>query len=259
MRFTVLSLGLLAALPLCSQDSGRHWYLDIHQVKPSLEGHFQGLQDGKDFSMDLKTDLALEKDKTKVGFGLEYQGPRFGLEVSRDEQDYAGSNVITKRVTINGQDWSPATRLNTSVKAITTNFNWTIRALKWPQFWVGVDLGVRAMDLDLVASGAVLVLPGTTATVTWRKTLPVPQLGLSVGFNALDGQLVGRGFYHFLSYSGATYSHVGADLRYFPITAVGVRAFLNTESFKVPKGSAGQDADIGLDRTGSGFGVVVRF
>jgi hypothetical protein len=258
MRLSLLTLGLLAALPIHAQDLVRYWYFDVHQTKPTLEGHFEGKQDGNDFRMDLKDDLALAKDKTKIGFAVEYQGPRFGLELSMDGQDYLGTNMVNKKVSINGQTWTAGARLTTSVKATNTTFNWTIRALTWPQFWIGVDLGVRGMGVDLKASG---IEPFTQvqASAGYKITIPIPQLGLSTGFNAFGGRLIGRGFYHYLGYSGASYSHIGADLRYFPVQWLGVRAFTDTESFKIPKGSAKQDADIGLDRAGTGFGVVVRF
>lgn len=258
MRSSLLTLGLLAALPLHSQDLVRYWYFDVHQVKPTLEGHFIGKQNGNDFSLDLVNDLGLAKDKTQLGFSAEYQGPRFGLELSIDEQDYLGNNLVTRKVTINNQTWSEGARISTSVKATNTTFNWTIRALTFPHAWIGIDLGARGMGVDLKASG---VEPFTQVSDSagYKVTLPIPQLGVSAGFNAFAGRMVGRGFYHYLGYSGASYSHVGFDLRYFPLSWLGARVFTDSESFKIPKGSAKQDADIALDRAGTGFGIVARF
>ena len=260
MRSALVSLGLMAALPLCAQDLGRHWYLDVHQVKPTMEGHYEGLQDGKAFRMDLVNDLALQKDKTKLGVGLEYQGPRFGFELSSAEQDYVGVATVQvgKFVQINGQTWNGGARISTFLKSRTSTVNWTIRALKWPRFWMGLDLGARGIGIDLVANG-VEPISGVKAQAIEKDTLPVPQIGPSLRFNAFNGRIEARGFYHFLSYKGSSYHHVGGDVRFFPLSWVGVRAFVDNEEFKVPKGSIRDDLEIGLTRNGSGLGVVLRF
>ena len=258
MRTTIAILGLLAALPACSQEQPGKWFLDIHSIKPSLTGHYNGTQDGQPVNFDLQDDLGLAKDGAKPGVSLEYQGHRFGVEFAADEQDYKGSNYTKRKVTISGQNWAAGAQINTTLKVTNYTFNWTVRCLTWDQFWVGLDFGVRGMGLDLKAHGT-QPLTAVPADAVFKNTLPIPQLGVAIGFNAFDGRLIGRGFYHGLGYKGASYSHTGADLRYVPLSWLGVRAFVDTESWKVPNGSISSDLEIGLDRTGSGFGVVFRF
>jgi hypothetical protein len=65
--------------------------------------------------------------------------------------------------------------------------------------------------------------------------------------------------FHLLGYKGATYRHAGADLRFFPISWLGVRAYFDNEHFRVPKGSIKDDLDILLDRSGTGLGIVFRY
>ena len=258
MRPFVVSLGLLTTAPLCAQGAGGPWYVDVHTLNGSLTGHYQGLQDGKPFSVDLKDDLGLASEKTKTGFGLEYQGHRFGLEASVDGQNYVGSNTINKVVTINGQSFDVGAKVNSTVKSTTAIFNWTIRALVWDHVWLGVDLGVRQMNLDMNAVGT-SALVATTASAQYKAGYPVPQVGVSAGFNAFNGRVVGRGFYHTLAYSGASFTVQGVDLRFFPLSWLGVKAFASSEKLTIPKGSITNDADIALDESGSGVGVVVRF
>jgi len=258
MRKSLAPLLLLIAVPVCSQGVERHWYLDVHRFTPSLDGHFQGNSNNNPFDVNFKNDLALTKDKTKLGYGLEYQGTRFGIEFSRDEQDYVGVNQLSRSITINGQTYSANMVVTSSVKATNNTFNWTIRALTWPQFWLGLDLGARATQLELNANGTE-GLGGPQTSVNYKTTLPIPQIGPSLGFTAMHGRLVGRGLVHILSYKGANYTHSGADLRYFPLSWLGVRAFVDAEHSRVPKGSIKDDLDITLDRSGVGFGVVGRF
>ena len=258
MRCSMAGLALLIALPAFSQGTERHWYLDVHHFSPSMTGHFQGTSNNQPISVDLKDDLGLGKDKTKVGFGAEYQGPRFGLEFSRDEQDYAGNNKVNRSITINGQTFTANTVVTSRVKATNSTLNWTIRAFKWPNFWLGLDLGARATRVELDASG-VQPFTGVTATANYKVTLPIPQVGPSLGFTAFDGRLVGKGMFHLLGYKGCSYTHTGADLRYFPISWLGVRAYFDNEHFRVPKGSIKDDLDVLLDRNGTGFGLVARF
>ena len=149
--------------------------------------------------------------------------------------------------------------VDSTVKLKDYTVNWTIRALKWPQFWIGIDLGARIWDLDMTASAFEPLTTAYLPPVSQKVPLPIPQLGLSTGFDAFDGRLVGRGFYHLLSYKGASYHHVGADLRYFPIKWLGVRVFTDTEKLDVPNHSLKDDLEVRLDRQGSGFGVVLRW
>ena len=258
MRFPLASLLLLIALPALAQGVERHWYLDVHRFTPSLSGHYQGTSDGNPFLVDFKDDLALAKDKTKIGYGLEYQGTRFGLELSRDEQDYAGSNRINRNVTINGQTFNANTVVTSSFKATNNTLNWTIRYLTWPQFWLGLDLGARATETEIHAASNSGLLQATV-TADYKPTLPLPQVGPSLGFTALRGRVVGRAMVHLLAYKGSTYTHSGADLRFFPLSWLGIRAFVDDEHFRVPKGSIKSDLDITLNRSGAGLGVVARF
>ena len=257
-HFMRLSLALLAALPVCAQEARRCWYFDVHRFTPDLTGHFQGVSDGSPIHVDFRDDLALKRDSSSIGASLEYQGPRFGLQLSTDAQTYAGLNPVAKAITIQGQTYQANTLVSSSVKATNTNFDWTIRCLAWPQFWLGVDLGARFTVLKLDASG-VNAFSGVNGSASYKATLPIPQLGPSLGFTAFDDRLAGRGMVHMLAFKGATYTHLGADLRYFPVDWLGVRVFMDSERFRVPQGSIKDDLDITLDRAGTGLGVVFRF
>ncbi|BDU72198.1 hypothetical protein [Mesoterricola silvestris] len=257
MRTLVLSAAMAASLPALAQAPGA-WYLDLHRVAPTLEGNYTGMQDGKPVNFDIVKDLALAKDGAKVGVGLEYQGPRFGLELAVESQDYLGSNLITRDVTISGQTWNAQATVATSVKVTNYTGNWTIRFMRTPGFWIGVDLGVRGTALDLKATGT-SYLTGLTSQASFKSGLPMPQLGPSVGYYGLEGRLVLRGYYHYLGYKGATYRNAGADARFFPLPWLGVRVFTASESWKVPTDSISKDLAIELDRTGTGFGLVLKF
>lgn len=256
---TFATLALCSTLPLAADDLSRTFQFDLHRVGPTFEGHFQGVQDGKPLVVDLKNDFGIQKDTTKVGLGMEYQGPRFGLEVSVEEQDYRGHNFIQRDIQINGSTFHAGAVVDSTVKLTDYTFNWTIRAFTLPQFWIGVDLGARVWGLDMTASGYEPLTTAYIPPVTEKVPLPIPQIGLSTGFNAFDRRLIAKGYYHLLSYKGASYHHVGADLRYFPIKWLGVRVFTADESLDVPKGSIKDDLEVRLDRQGTGFGVVVRF
>jgi hypothetical protein len=232
--------------------------VDVHAYDGTLSGHYRGMDNGQPFAVDLRDDLGLGRDGTKPGVGLEYQGHRFGLEFSLDQQHFRGSQLAKVPFTVNGQTYQAGVLVNSTVKATHTVFNWTIRALAFDHAWLGVDLGVRGISLDLRASG---LEPFTqqNALASYKASYPIPQVGLSAGFNASRSRLVGRAFYHRLQYEGATYTAAGGDLRYFPVSWAGLRAFTATERLRVPQGSINKDIDIALDQTGSGAGVVFRF
>jgi hypothetical protein len=68
-----------------------------------------------------------------------------------------------------------------------------------------------------------------------------------------------RAYYHLLSRSGATYRRAGADVRYFPVRWLGLRANFESEGFDVPRGSIDDQTALSLDKDGLGLGVVFRF
>lgn len=256
---TALALALVASTPLLAQGPDRSFQFDLHRVAPTFEGHFKGMQDAKPLVVDLKDDFGLQKDATKIGFGMEYQGPRFGLELSAEEQDYRGHNFIQKDVQLNGTTFRAGAIVDSTTRLKDYTFNWTIRAFKWSQCWIGVDLGARVWDLEMTASGYEPLTTAYIPPVNVRATLPMPQIGLSTGFDGFDKRVVARGYYHLLSYKGASYHHVGGDLRFFPVKWLGVRVFTDVEKLDVPNGSIKEDLEIRLDRQGTGFGAVIRF
>lgn len=258
MRTPLAILALLGALPALAQGSEKHWYADLHWYRPSLEGHYDDVSGSNPVSVDLKDDLALARKGTHAGFGVEYQGPRFGVEFSRNAQDYAGLNQINRNVVINGQTFTANSVVSSTVKLTETTLNWTIRCFARPEFWIGLDLGARALETEIRASG-VNALTGVRAEATYKTTLPVPQIGPSLGFVAAGGRVVGRAGYHLLAYKGASYNQFGADLRFFPISWLGVRAFAEVERTRVPRDSIKDQMDARLDRSGLGLGIVARF
>jgi hypothetical protein len=253
---TLFALTLCA--PLALQASPRNFYLDIHRFSPSLEGHLNGLQDDKAISFDFQRDLGLEKDAAQLGAALEYQGPRFGVEFSADGQDYAGRQRLEQVITIDDQDFQAGTDMVSAMTVKNYTFNWTIRVLRPGPAWIGVDLGARVWKVELQADGYD-PLTAITSHAHVEMPLPIPQLGVSAGFQAFDYRLVGKVYYHFLNRSGASYTHIGADLRAFPLKWLGVRAFFDSEAFKVPKGSIEEDLELQLDRKGAGLGLVLKF
>ena len=266
MRPVLVTLGLLAAMPLCAQEQLGRWNLDVHTCTGTLKGHYIGTQSGEPFSVDLQTDLGLSSSGSKIGYGIEYQGHRFGLELSRDAQNFKGSQYITRQVTINGQAFGEGGLVTSAVNTSTTTFNWTIRCLSLEHIWLGIDLGTRVVTMDMSANGvgtSSLVdgyaIPGTTVSSAYSGTIPLPLVGLSAGFS-LEGYLVGRAYYHTLQYSGASYNVTGFDLRFFPTPWLGIKGYTNMAKLRIPAGAISKDnADIALDQTGSGFGVVLRF
>lgn len=253
----LLAIALSSSLAF-AESSEKRWYLDLHQVAPTLEGHFVGTVDNETINFDLKRDLGLEKDSTRLGLSLEYQGPRFGLELSTSGQDYKGSQRITRTITLQGVDYKVGTVVNSSIKLPSHTLNWTIRVLRFDHAWLGIDLGARIWALDMSANGTESTT-GLYESASQKINLPIPQLGISGGFKVLENKLLGRAYYHLLSSSGASYKHIGADLRFFPINWLGLRVFMDNETFDVPKGSIKDDLELKLDHNGTGFGVVVRF
>ncbi len=258
MRQALIPL-LAATAAFAQMGPSRSVTLGISSFGPTFTGQMEGVQDGQPISVNLDSDLGLAKDKANLGFLFDYQGPRFGFMAQTGGTDYLGDKTTTRTVTIDGTTYAANTRVKSSLKLKTLEGVWTIRIIPLSVFWVGVDLGVESWKMDVTATGTLAPPASGTSTASTAFTVPIPQLGLSAGSRVPGGFVEVKGFYHYLGAKGAKYTRAGVDARFYPIPHVGLRAFYETETFDVPKGSIQDDLMLKLDRKGAGFGVVVQF
>ena len=236
----------------------RTFTFGVQSYGPSFTGHFNGTQDGQPIALDLEGDLGLGKDKTTPGLFFDYQGPRFAFQVSSGSAEYRGDRVVTRTVTVDGVDYAAGTRVQSHVKLASVDGIWTIKFLRRPDAWLGLDLGVQAWTLDLDAAGTP-PLPLTPVASSTTIKAPIPQIGLSGGSRGFNGAVESKAYFHYLGAKGAKYTMLGADLRVFPVRWFGLRVFYEGSTFDVPRGSVKDDLEFRLDRKGVGFGGVVRF
>ena len=251
----VLSLSATAAFAQLGAPSPaaptvqRTWTLGGQSYGPTLTGHFQGIQNGQRISVDLNSDLGLGKDKTTPGFFLDYQGPRFAFQISNGAAEYRGDRVVNRTVTVNQTPYIVGTRVQSRVKLASVDGIWTSKFLRESDAWLGIDLGAQVWTLDLDATGT----PSTRVIAT------IPQIGLSGGSRGYNGAVESKAYVHYLAYKQAKYTLYGVDVRVFPVSWFGLRAFYEGGSLSVPRGSIKDDLELKLDRKGIGFGAVVRF
>lgn len=252
---------LFAQLGAPSQAPGgfqRTWTLGAQNFGPTLTGHFQGSQNGQPILLDLDADLGLGKDKTTPGVFIDYQGPRFAFQISSGATEYKGNRQVARTITLNGTSYTVGTQVLSHVKLASVDGIWTIKFVRDADTWLGLDLGAQVWTLDMDASG--VVPPATTATTaSTRVTAPIPQIGLSGGSRGFNGAVETKAYVHYLAYKQAKYTLFGADLRVYPVSWLGLRAFYEGGSFDVPKGSVKDDLEFKLDRKGVGVGAVLRF
>ena len=235
----------------------RTWNLGLQSYGPTLTGHFQGTQDGRPTAVDLDGDLGLGKDKTTPGFFLDYQGPRFAFQVSHGSAEYRGDRVVSRTVTVDGTPYPAGTRILSHLKLATVDGVWTVKFVRDADTWLGFDLGLQAFTVDLDATSMPAAGPATSAST--RVTAPIPQVGLSGGSRGYNGAVEAKAYIHYLGYQGAKYTLYGADVRIYPVSWFGLRAFYESGKLDVPRGSIKDDLEFQLDRKGVGLGAVVRF
>lgn len=258
-------LALLALTPLFAQDSQQssppigHWTFGVLREAPDFSGNYAKVNgSGTDTSYDTNADLGLTKGTTGVGGLIEYEGRRFLLHLAAYSQTYNGNQVTTDNITINNTTITAGSQVVSQLKLKDYELDWTIKVWRWDRAYLGLDLGFNAWSLNVNAVGT--VSGGDTSqtqTAAGSVTVPIPQIGASLGAHV--GYLDFRGYYNFLSRSGATYHRAGADVRFYPLKWLGVQANVENEGFKVPKGSIDQETTLNITKNGVGFGVVARF
>lgn len=250
---------LAAATALSAQVPASRWTFGLSSFSPTFEGHVLDAA-SSDNNWDLKGDLGLDKDTSTPGAFIAYDGPRFGLTLSLDGQKYKGAKRLTRDVTVNGTKFTVNTDIRSQLENKAMDLCWTIRVYRWDQGWIGLDLGAHSWAMDIKADGQTMVGSQLqTASDSDSITVPIPQVGLSAGGHFLEDRAVVKGSVHFLSYKGAKYTRIGLDARYYVLPWLGLRAFVDNQTFDAPKGSIDTDKEFKLDRIGTGFGVVARW
>jgi hypothetical protein len=249
-------VALLIAVPLAAQTPAGKWSFGVHASTPDLTGHYRDSGTNQTF-FDIKKDFDLKSSKTSLGIHMDYTGSRFGFSLDYGIHDFAGQSRINRQIEINGQTFDAGMDLTSSLKNTTFDVNGTIKILRGNSAWLGVDIGMQAWYLDVQASG--VSDENYAENVSEMCTVPIPQIGLSFGLQGLQNRFDLRGSAHFLAYNGAKYTRFTADARYYVLSWLGVRAFMENQSFDAPFGSINDDVEAKLDNSLFGFGVAVRW
>jgi hypothetical protein len=255
------------ALPLSAAGPAPKWTVGLHAATPSLGGHFREAGGGASAfktNFDIERDLGLEADGVGMGLHASYMGSRFGLSLDYMAADFAGARKVTEKLEFAGYTFPVDVDVASSLKTTIVDFNWTIKVWRPGSAWLGVDLGVQYWGLDAEASGTATGqnqpwLPPQQESIAESFAAPIPQVGVSGGFSALGDRLEARARVSFVSYSGASYTRIGVDGRYWPLDWLGLRAFFDSQSLDAPEGSIVADVEAALDRSAIGFGVAFRF
>jgi hypothetical protein len=231
--------------------------LGVNRIAPSFSGNFSGVQDGKAQAFDLDADLGLGRDKTQLGFLVDYQSARFGIQLSNSTQEYKGDRGLNRPVQVNGTNFDTATRLQTSAKLAVIEGIWTIRLDVTPIGWFGIDIGAQQWKTDVNALGTPVI--GAALSASSSTSTLLPQLGISGGGWSPTHDLEFKGYLRYLPYRGAKITGYGGEGRYFVTRSVGLRVFYETQKVDIPRGSIKSDLALNLERKGLGFGLVARF
>jgi hypothetical protein len=253
---------LFLAIPLAAQAQDGKWSIGVYGASPALSGHY--MDDEAGTSISLKDDFKLNNDGMGFGFHFEYSGPRLGFSLQYSSFDYSGRNLLTKSIRINGEEYGAGYEVASGLSHSLLEALVTYKLLKGGKGWLGVDLGMQSWTLDMTAEGFdtqtnPAAPKGESFDYAEKFTAPIPFFGASCGVKAMGGRLELGAKYHLVSYSGASYTRFGADARYFVMPWLGLRAFLDNQSFKAPEDSILDSVDAKLDRNSFGFGVVAKF
>ena len=253
-------VALFLAVPLAAQISGGKWSFGVYSATPELTGYYRD-SGGLQTYFDIQDDFKLEKDKMGLGIHVDYSGNRFGFSLDYGYNDYAGQSRINRVIQMGGYNFPVGMDVTSALKNTAFEISWTTKVLRWNQAWLGVDVGIQGWYLDIQANGTpadhIFQYVDTEANEVY--TVPIPQLGVSGGFQGLKDRLALVGKAHFLAYKGAKYTRLVADARYYFLPWLGVRAFVESQSLDAPDSSIIEDIEVKLDRNGFGFGVVGRW
>jgi len=248
---------LLIAIPLTAQAPAGNWSFGVYGCVPKLSGNYRD-SGSTPTAFDIKKDFDLKSSQTGMGIHMDYLGSRFGFSLDYGVHDFKGKTFANREFLIGGQTFHSDMDITSSLKNTTFDLNGTIKILRGSSIWLGVDVGIQAWYMDVQAEG-VSIDGELTDRVSENLPLPIPQIGLSLGFIGLQNNLELRGKAHLLAYKDAKYVRFAADARYYALSWLGLRAFMENQSFDLPDGSIIEDTEAKLDNNRFGFGVALRW
>ena len=258
MLFFLASIPAFAQLGRAS-DGGpvplSGWTFGFQRVQPSLSASLQGSRDGKVSLVDTDADLGLARDGNPLGVLLEYQGVAHGFQFTYDSARYRGNRDLPRTIFLDGTPYAAGTPLQTQAKVEVLEGLWTYKFVRRPDAWLGFDLGVQVLRMDLKA----LAATATPSTQAAHPTGVLPQVGLTGWSSGVDGLLESRVYARYMTYRGATSFRYGVDARAYLYPKFGLRAFFEDGRVRVPQGSVEGDLEVRADRRITGVGVVIRF
>jgi len=258
---------LIAAAPLIGQaPPAKKWSFGLYGSSPSLGMYLHQLDDdGSQTNFDSQKDFGLKTNKMGLGARIDYMGPRGGFQLDVGVHDFAGQNRLTEPTDVGGETFEAGADVTSSIKNTTIDITGTIKVLRFEHFWLGIDLGLQAWVMQVRAEAkevSPMPRPGEddeNRQASYLLPLPLPQVGLSFGVKAFGSSLELRGKAHLLAYSGAKYTNFAADARYYFLSWLGARAFVENQRIDIPYGSVTDDMEARIDNNRFGFGVALRW
>jgi hypothetical protein len=251
------SAALLLALTMVSQAQDGRWSVGIYTGAPDLKGRMKDWTDPDFRNFDLHNDFDLTSDKIGLGFHMEYLGKKLGFSLDYAVQDYAGLSRIDRTIKIGNVELMVGLDVKSSLENSAFDFTGIYKVWQGDKAWAGFNIGVQGWYLDLNAEGTSGLVEPVAAFETF--VVPIPPIGVSGGYEALQDRLVLSGKAQFLTFKGASCTRYTADARYYIMPSLGIRAFVDAQRLDAPKDSIVSDIELKLDRNIVGFGVVARW
>lgn len=232
-----------------------HWTLGLQRGQPTLSLRAEGSKDGRASRVDSDADLGLQREGSPWGAFLEYHGRASVLQLSYDTLKQSGQRALPRDILLEGTAYPAGTVLSSSVRAKGLGMVYTYKMVNRPDAWVGLDLGLQSLNIDLAA-----LAPGPTpSSQQAHPHLLLPQVGISGWSSGAGGLLESRMYYRYFSRRGAVTTRLGVEARAYLYPRFGVRAFWESSTLRVPAGSLEGDLDLRLEAKAMGAGLVIRF
>ena len=248
--------------PKTGKPAFEGWSIGLVRQLPRLTGSYFKTDGVSTNAFDLGTDLHLNPAGPNLGLSLEHDGSRFLFRAALSALDFKGRSVLDRDVYIDTTTHHQGDALQSEVRLLNLDLSSTYKFWRPENGFVGVDAGVNYWDGRATAVGPGTLQSDPTLSVVSNTSasfhFPVPQLGLSGGFDVHD-RFSGRTYFHYMSLKGTQYKRFGLDLRYFPYKQLGLQLNYDREAFSTQPGSNPDATTLHLDKSGSGLGFILRF
>jgi hypothetical protein len=249
----VLFMGILLigfAMPVGAFEIGARALYWLPSFKADIRVDDSGVTGD---TMNLKDTLGVE-NKSFPSFEVFIGHEGHHLNVAYTPLEYSGSQILSQKITFNGQTFAAGSRVDTNLKLKMFDVEYRYTFLDLENILAGFSLDLIG-QIKYINGEANIQAPASNTGSDFKFRAPMPMVGLGTHIGILLDILEVRARVTGIGYSGSYYYEALADLFFTPFPFLDMNAGYKTMRLKIDYSDIKMDSEF----AGPFIGLTVKF